>query len=84
MEFIKTPQCNHQFGPPPGVSGDDCGVLHVKRWNDPHFGLVQTSYWRPNSQELKALIAGGAIALNIYGAGHPMLSMTTVAKAATE
>lgn len=75
METIKHPHCNSQIGPPPGVSDQDCGTLHVKRWVDPHFGArVITSYWRPSAAELAALNAGGSIAINLYTAVQPMMS----------
>lgn len=80
MQFIKHPQCNYNFGPPKGVSGNDCGTLPVKQWQDPDFGQAYTSFWRPSEAELKALNDGGSIALTIYGPGHPMLSMQVRAK----
>lgn len=74
MNFIKHPSCNHHFGPPPGISGNDCGTLPVKRWRDPSFGQVLTSFWRPSAQELATLNAGGSIAINLYTNVQPMMS----------
>ncbi len=75
MEDFKHPLCNHAFTAPPGTE-DKCGTLHVKTWIDPTFGPAGTSYWRPSPAELEALNAGGAIALNIFSTGHPVVSMS--------
>lgn len=74
MKFIKHPNCNHHFGPPPGVSDAECGTLPVKRWNDPSYGPVLTSWWRPNEADLAALNAGGSIAIHLYTPVQPMMS----------
>jgi len=74
MDFIKHSSCNHLFGPPRGVSDADCGTLPVKRWTDPKFGTVLTSFWKPSAAELEALNAGGSIAVNLYTPVHPVIS----------
>lgn len=74
MEFINHPSCNLRLGPPRGVSDVDCGTLPVKTWQDPSLGQVMTSFWKPSAEELKALNAGGSIAINLYTRVHPMMS----------
>lgn len=75
MDFFKHRNCNHSFGPPPGVSGDDCGTLHVHSHNSPGYGPCHTSFWRPTANELATLNDGGSVALTVYGRGHPMVSL---------
>jgi len=74
MDFINHSSCNTLLKPPPGVSDADCGTLPVKRWTDPQFGAVLTSFWKPSAVELEALIAGGSIAVNLYTPVHPVIS----------
>lgn len=82
MEFINHSSCNAQLGPPRGVSDEDCGTLPVKRWRDPKFGSIDTSFWKPSEAELAALVAGGSIAINLcVGPGqHPMMSVQAYLK----
>lgn len=82
MEFIKHPSCNTQLGPPPGVSSEKCGTLPIKRWSQPGYGPVDTSFWKPDAEELAALVAGGCIAVNLHvGPGqHPMMSTNVYTK----
>lgn len=79
MEFFKHPRCNHVFTAPPGTE-KDCDDLPVQAWRDPTFGPCSTSFWRPNAEELNALIHGGSIALNIFATGHPVVSMLVYTK----
>jgi hypothetical protein len=74
MEFFKHPLCNFEFTAPPGTE-KECDSLPVQTWKDPTFGPCSTSFWRPNQEELAALVAGGSIALNIFATGHPVVSM---------
>lgn len=74
MEHIKHSSCNHHFAPPPGVSDADCGTLPAKVWQHPPFGMVLTSFWKPNAEDLAALNAGGSVAVNLYTNSQPMMS----------
>lgn len=82
MDFINHSSCNTRLGPPPGVSDEKCGTLPIKRWSMPGYGPVETSFWRPNASELKALNEGGSVAINLHvGPGqHPMMSVQTYLK----
>jgi hypothetical protein len=68
MTPIKHPLCNDVLKAPAG--DDNCDDLHICREN----GEVW-SFWRPNSEELAAIITGGAVALRVAAPTHPPLSV---------
>lgn len=61
------------MGPPPGVSGDDCGTVemlidYTEREKIPGFpARAQYAYYRPTETELEHLRNGGFIELCQYG-----------------
>jgi hypothetical protein len=80
MDFVDFPETNHAFGKPENMTDEQCGTLRVKR------GLaniegdlfpVSTSGWKPSAADLEKLNAGGLIYLNIFGMGHPVVSVST-------
>jgi hypothetical protein len=66
MTPIQHPLCNDVLRAPAG--DDNCNDLHICREN----GEVW-SFWRPNPEELAAIITGGAIALRVVAPTHPPL-----------
>ncbi len=66
----KHPLCNDALLAPPGM--DDCGDLPIRR--EPPYVW---SYWKPDREELMALVLGGSVALAVYGITHPPLSVNT-------
>ena len=67
---------NKQFSAPKGLTEKEVKTLHVRQ------GIVNewvcnTSHWMPTAEELKALNEGKGIYLNIFGSGHPVVSMST-------
>jgi len=70
MEPIKHPHCNTILRKPDGMTEDECRDLHICRQN----GCVW-SFWKPNDEELAALVVGGSVALLIMGETHPPLSI---------
>ena len=68
MNTIQHPLCNDVLKAPAG--DDNCDDLHVCREN----GEVW-SFWKPNQEELAAIITGGAIALRVASPTHPPLSV---------
>jgi hypothetical protein len=66
MTPIKHPLCNDVLHAPPG--DDNCTDLHICRED----GEVW-SFWQPNTEELAAIVSGGAIALRVAGPTHPPL-----------
>jgi len=79
MMYFKHPACDFVFRAPHGQEAH-IGDLDVKRWVDPVYGPVSTSFWRPDPAELQVLIEGGSVALNIHGGGHPPVSLSVYRK----
>lgn len=72
MDRTQHPTNNHVLGAPKGHDQAvlPIGALPVTRHvEDGH--VVQTSFWRPNAAELKALAEGHLVVLQVYGEGHP-------------
>lgn len=70
MEPIKHPHCNDVLRKPDGMTEEECRDLHICRAS----GCVW-SFWKPNAEELAALVVGGSVALSIMGETHPPLSI---------
>jgi hypothetical protein len=69
------PQANHTFGKPSTMTDEECGALRV------HTAIVgglpcSISRWEPSVEERRALAAGGAVWLYVYGMGHPVVALT--------
>jgi hypothetical protein len=80
MNFVDFEGTNHAFGKPPEMTDDQCGTLRVKRGIADLAGEdfpVSTSGWKPSPEDLERLNAGGLIFLNIFGIGHPVVSVST-------
>lgn len=80
MHFVDFEGTNHSFGKPQEMRDDQCGTLRVKRGLTDIQGdkfPVSTSGWKPSDEDLAKLNAGGLIYLNIYGMGHPVVSVST-------
>lgn len=65
---------NFTYTAPPGTEGQ-CQDLHVRRAQSPMFGNSSTSLWRPHLEELKKLNEGAGVALTIFSAEHPVVSV---------
>jgi hypothetical protein len=68
MTPIQHPLCNDVLRAPAG--DDNCDDLHISR-----MGNDVWSFWRPNQEELAAIIMGGAVALRVAAPTHPPLSV---------
>lgn len=68
MSPIKHPLCNDVLRAPAGDT--DCDDLHISREGDEVW-----SFWRPDPEELAAIIMGGAVALRVASPTHPPLSL---------
>ena len=59
------------MGPPPGVSGDDCGTAEMLLGREaamPGFGgRDQIAFFKPSAADLKVLNAGGYLVMNQLG-----------------
>lgn len=71
MTPIQHPLCNDVLKAPAG--DETCDDLHICREN----GEVW-SFWRPNAEELAAIVTGGSIALRVAGQTHPPLSLHVI------
>lgn len=60
-----------QMGPPPGVSGDDCGTAEMLIGDRPVMagfpGRDQMVFYRPDAYDLQLLNDGGVICFNQLG-----------------
>jgi hypothetical protein len=81
MEPVKHPSNNKILGKPsnwdeavPNVECGDLGVTVQEQGRT----LRLTSYWRPTQGEIDLLMEGGLIALTIYSAQHPPVSLNAV------
>ena len=58
--------CNDVLKAPPG--DDECLDLHIAREDQ-----FVWSFWKPDPEELAALVMGGSVALRVCGRTHPPL-----------
>lgn len=81
MEFFKHSNCNTVIVKPSDMTDEQCGALPAMIWRDQE-GPWACSFWRPNAEELAALVAGGSIGVNLrVGPGqHPVMYVSTYAK----
>jgi hypothetical protein len=80
MNFVDFPGTNHEFGKPQGIRDDQCGTLRVHRGVTDVGGdmiPISRSGWKPSEEDLARLNAGGLIYLDVFGMGHPMVSVNT-------
>lgn len=68
---------NVLLSPPAGSPRGTCGALPVLRLDDA--GVVWISIWRPSSEDLAALNAGGHVRLAVHGASHPPVWIDAIA-----
>jgi len=68
MTPIKHAHCNDVLRTPEGHP--DCEDLHICRQETSVW-----SFWKPDAEELAAIVKGGEIALCVQGATHPPLSI---------
>lgn len=70
MTPIKHPHCNDVLRKPEGMTEDECRDLHI--WRS---GGCVWSFWKPDAEELAALVVGGSVALSVMSETHPLLSI---------
>lgn len=83
MRWIKFKGQTHSFGAPPGISEQVCKPLPLRISDESKMdsmGLSFRSYWKPDQEELQALLSGASIELLVRGTAHPpvMLSIRQV------
>lgn len=76
MDRTQHPSNNGVLGAPIGWDQNElpCGARPITRVE--HEGQpAMVSFWRPTAEELARLNAGGLVALCVYGAAHPPVSV---------
>lgn len=81
MEFFTHPNCNTLIGKPSDMTDAECGALPAHVWLDSSRPWA-SAYWRPNTEEIAALVAGGSICVNLrVGPGQlPVMFVSTYTK----
>lgn len=79
MYPVKIKNSEVNLAPPPGVSIEECGTLHVKQIKDDRFLGLQSA-WRPTRAELKMLNNNGCVLLTVFAGTHPMIAMQAGSK----
>ena len=84
MEITTHSICNTIIGKPSDMSDDECSGLPARIWRDEN-GPWATSFWRPDADELAALVAGGSVALTlrVNPGQHPVTAMQVYMKETT-
>lgn len=80
MEFVHHPSNNHVFGPPIDYDHSvvPCGSLPVTICMSEGQQVIQ-SFWRPDANELRAIMEGHPIVLIVHGQQHPVVSLAVEA-----
>lgn len=76
MEVRKHISCTQVIGAPSDMQDGSCSGLPVMYQQD-QYGIWACSFWKPDTEELAALNAGGSVVLQIRAAGrqHPVVGM---------
>ena len=72
MSPIKTPACNFTFTAPAGADPGTVSDLHCCRGDG-----ITVSGWEPTDEERAAIAMGGLVRFQVYGSGHPVVSLGT-------
>lgn len=72
MQFHAPNNHNFVYKAPAGTE-DQVGDLPVRVAEDPLMGRNITSAWKPSEEELAQLVAGGSVALVVYGNVQPVV-----------
>ena len=75
MENFRSKHCNTVLKAPKGLE-DLVFDLPIMRGVTEDGTPTVTSFWKPNELELSNLLAGGFVALTIWGPSHPPLLLT--------
>lgn len=78
MRFIQHPSNNGVLDPPKGLSNEECRPLPVTRvvYTESRI-LAIRSYWKPDEEELKKLMSGAPIMLEILTPStHPPVNVS--------
>lgn len=74
MEPIKHDLCNDVLRRPADMTEEECGDLHISRTYDDGIHYVH-SFWKPEPEELAALLRGGVVCLRAIGMTHPPVAI---------
>lgn len=84
MKIRRHKRCTQDLGAPRDISDGSCAALPVAVHQD-QYGTWASSFWKPDADELEALLAGGSVVLQVratsdreggvVGASHPVVSV---------
>lgn len=77
MDIVKNTICNNIIGAPSDMQDGSCSALPIHEYEDEKGNRWAVSFWKPDQDELTALVSGGIITLHIRAAGrqHPVVGM---------
>lgn len=77
MKFHQHSSNNMLLGKPPGSTNVE--TMPATMWVDEASGQpTVASFWRPDAEELEALIKGGSVVLYVHGTMHPPVAIGVV------
>jgi hypothetical protein len=78
MEHFKHKRCNALLS---GSNHKNVADLHIQRHEPPGYPGVTcvTSFWRPSEQDLANLLAGGSLAITVFGVTQPPMLVEALA-----
>lgn len=68
------PSNNHSFGPPEGMTEEQCSTVRATVAMDNGNPVIFT-FWKPDEDELRMLLEGKAVAVGFYGGSCPVHSV---------
>lgn len=85
MEIFKHPVCTTSIGAPSDMQDGSCSALPVLVTKD-EYGMWCNSFWKPDADELVALINGGSVRLQVRCSthNHPVIGMGVTFKTEAE
>lgn len=81
MEIFKHPVCTTEIGAPSDMQDGSCSALPVLITKD-EYGMWTNSFWKPDQDEIVALINGGSVRLQVRcsGRNHPVVAVDVAFK----
>jgi hypothetical protein len=77
MRFIQHKTNNHVFGAPKGWDQKalDVGALPVTISKGEDGLTVMSSFWKPDAEEIAAILRGAPVVLQVVGQTHPIVGV---------
>lgn len=68
---VDFPYANITFGPPEGMTSDECMPLRVLKTRTADGKDILITCWQPTPEERERIAKGEPVWLTVYGRGHP-------------